>query len=726
MNLDQFFCRWKKQVIILCMGITLTACGRQDSMDTASRAEVHPVAVAGCYDMDLPVPLDQFYCYAVVGDRLYLADGRWDRTQGQLGRVFRCHIGKEFQWEPYLTRGSTRYQVVMADREGNCILFAADIEDEKFPYYLLEKYDAEGELLWSREYTAETLADGGENLTEGILTESGRIWLYGFDGTSGRVLSFDREGMLEKIYHPKLEVLQGVVEGADEQPYGYSITEEKVRLEALESGEEYVCSLAADSVHSGCQEGIYLCSDESLWCYDPVNNVLKEKWKWDEEYVNVDGSQVLRIWRDGEAVRLLCHVLGERSASGNRNTRLSFATVTIESSRDYPGKEIITLGNVYGQQNGNSHVEELVRLYNRQSVKYYVELLPYELADDTCIKELEQQLLRSEGPDLLDVAWMYAGHLVTKGVFEDLTEYYRSSSVVSEKDIFPAVLKACHYAGQNVFVIPGFSIGGQLSNVELAPEDWTPWKYLELAEEGPMYRFPSRRYDLQQCMGLNYTEHFVDYEKQECFFDNEEFRQILMACARGQDVEMPQTYTPDAYPDVDYVLESNIFPIRGMQDYLLLKASYGENVYPVGYPGWSGAEYQMQVSDIFAINHASQHKEGAWDFLEYLLSAELQEKMNWEFPVREDKLEHYIQTSYAAAREYSDLFSYQEIGYTPGQKDLNAVWEMLERAVYGHMERDNPIIRIVLEEADMYFQGDADLEDTVNKIQSRVQLYLEE
>lgn len=713
-------------VLAVIIGFALSACGRQDE-GTLPEEEVHPVAVARFCEMDLPVPLEQFYSYALAGDWLYLADGIWDPEEGGLReRVFRSDIGGEFQWEPHITRLYARCQVVLADPEGNCILFSADTREEKAPLYLLEKYDAEGMLLWSQEYSGGMLEDAGEILDSGLLTSEGNILLFGYDGTGGRVFSFDAEGELEQIYHPNLEALYGVVEGADGHTYGYYMTEDQVKLEELGSGTQYICLFAAESVHSGGREGICLCSGEGLWTYDPSGDALTEKYRWNGEYVNVDGLEIRQLVPGGEGIRLLCHESGIRSASGNLETRVTIVSVSMESSRDYPGKESITLGNASGQQNGNSRVEELVRLYNRQSVKYRVELLPYEKSDSAFLQELEQQLMRGEGPDLLNVAWTYSGYLANKGAFEDLTEYYRASNVVKEGDICPQVQKSCSYAGQNVFVIPSYSVMPQLSNVEISPQEWTPWKYLEMLQERSLYRFPSRRYDLQQCLGLSDVAHFVDYEKKECYFDSNEFRQLLETCAEGRDVETPSRYGADGYPDVDYVLSDIVWPISGMQDYLLLKASYGNKVYIIGYPGWSGAEYHMLVNDIFAINSASENKEGAWDFLEFLLSEELQSRIDWGFPVREDVLERYVESSYAAARDYSRLFSYREEGYVPNQEDLQAMREMLERATYDHMESRSPVVNIVLEEAELYFHGDASIEDTIDKIQSRVQLYLQE
>ncbi len=62
------------------------------------------------------------------------------------------------------------------------------------------------------------------------------------------------------------------------------------------------------------------------------------------------------------------------------------------------------------------------------------------------------------------------------------------------------------------------------------------------------------------------------------------------------------------------------------------------------------------------------------------------------------------------------------------EKACQKIWSMLDYLVpdttYGAV--DDPVRAIVMEEAEMYFAKGASLEGTVNKIQKRVQLMLDE
>ncbi len=86
---------------------------------------------------------------------------------------------------------------------------------------------------------------------------------------------------------------------------------------------------------------------------------------------------------------------------------IAVARVTIQDSLDYPGKQVITLGTVY-DFNINTHVKELIRLYNRQSTDYRVELVTYDDPTSRAIDELELRLMCGEGPDLMELTGMYS------------------------------------------------------------------------------------------------------------------------------------------------------------------------------------------------------------------------------------------------------------------------------------------------------------------------------
>ena len=152
--------------------------------------------------------------------------------------------------------------------------------------------------------------------------------------------------------------------------------------------------------------------------------------------------------------------------------------------------------------------------------------------------------------------------------------------------------------------------------------------------------------------------------------------------------------------------------------------------YWVGYPGWNGAQYGMLPDAVFAMNGESENKDGVWDFLQFLLSEEFQNEIDWGFPVREDSFERYLENSYRSREENERMaqeYFYSTNYYEPTEEDFEGVRNMVDHSI---LERNtfiqSQVKNILYEEVGMFFSGDASMEETLEKIDNRVTLYLNE
>lgn len=258
------------------------------------------------------------------------------------------------------------------------------------------------------------------------------------------------------------------------------------------------------------------------------------------------------------------------------------------------------------------------------------------------------------------------------------------------------------------------------------PEDWTVWKFLEMGKENRLFQSQGPGDALAYCMGIQYGEHFIDRDKKECHFDSDEFRRILEACGEWKNYGGRNNMSSQGSGDGDYLLRKGN-EIDSVYDLL----SDGEPEYftrLVGYPGWEGGEYKLQSNAMFAINSASEYKEGAWEFLEYLLSEAYQGMLEGAFPVRKECFREYVENPYRPA--WMDMFVDSETGEgaaRPGETEISLLTDMLDAAVYDSWNgKGNPVWDIVAYEAGMYFEDNCTLDETVDKIQNRVQTWLNE
>lgn len=716
-------------ILFLLLSLTICACGlRSDTPGSAFDVEEGvPVPVAEYRYMGIPIQFKYFDNYAFNHQWFYVTSPKvnWDtpasaEDNNSQWRILRSGIGKEFQSDIYIVKDNAAPLALLTDCESNCYVFW---QHAKEAAYFLEKYDEEGNCLFSVEYPAEELMNKGSMLTEGAVDREGRIYLW-YGGNGGSIYDFGEDGVLREVYTPELKALEGIAVGKENRLYGYCISNGEPEVaEVTHPENRYSCPFIPLKVYGGYEDGLYLTDSDGLWRYEPETGEAELMWNWLDEYVQIDAAELEDIFRDDSGVQLLCPA----NTADNEITfwpyDLTFVTVTWQDSREYPGKQVITLGGATITE-AYSHVEELVWEYNRQSRDYKVELYPTkESSRSEAFSALEMELLRGEGPDIVELSSAYGANLASKGALEDLTAYYKKDSEISQNDLLEPVKEAGCLMNRNVLVISSFHIGAFISKTEINQEEWTPWAFLELARSNQLFQYPSRMGALSYCMGSRYAERFVDYEKRECYFDSQEFISILEACGSLEQVEVPMIEYVGDYLEKDYLLLNSGF--NGLWDYLSILGAYERKVFWSGYPGWEGAECGLIPNEIFAINSASENKEGAWDFLSFVLSEEMQDRIDWGFPARKDSFEKMLES-------YEDEVRVEDFGWTLGkgttllEGDLDMVRQLVESAVYDTAGAGNVIRSIIFEEAGMYFAGDATLEDTVRKIQNRVSLYLEE
>ncbi len=755
-----------KAGMLLLLSLTTASCGARDLPDSvsgveeggteqASSGQIRPEsgetdadastdgnggirAVADFHYLEMDSALAEWKTdrsYAINGDWLYVTDfaaegeGTGDqRSDTEYFGITRERIADGFQEKCYAVTdvermGEVNRPLLLADRVDNCYIFwrLYDREQEA-EAYRLEKYGPQGDLLWRTEPDSGELEGMGDRLDQGTVTGDGRIVLYS-RGADGCVFCYGTDGVLEAVYRPELESLDGVAAGADGRVYGYCVKGNETVFAELGGGEgQYACPAAPLAVYDGYEEGLLLRTGEGMDAWVPETGESRRLWEWGEEYLQLDSDSLEKVCVADGAFTLMCEI---PFFTYGRQV-LTFARVTFEDGGEYPARQVVTLTTDYS----SPVTEFLVQMYNRQSRKYRVEMA--HVGDG---EALQKALLRGEGADLMEVGRIYTGDLARHGAFEDLDPYFENSSSLGKEDILASVGAACTVGGKNVTVIPGFTLQTMRARGDfLLGKDWTIWKFLELGEENRMLSSQSPNTALNYCMGIRYYgEHFIDYENKTCSFDGEEFRRILEACGRWE------TYTErnEAGQQVDSSGKNGewIFDtvtIASPRDIVWRQTGgigeqyeyYGEDYLATlaGYPGWEGGEYALQADSVFAVGSASAHKEGAWDFLEYILSEEAQARlgqMQGIFPVRKDSFREYLEDDYTDP-DYSEPV-------TATEAEIRRVEEMAEAAVlddYG--VAFDPVWGIVSEEAGMYFSGDAALDATVKKIQTRVQLYLDE
>lgn len=163
------------------------------------------------------------------------------------------------------------------------------------------------------------------------------------------------------------------------------------------------------------------------------------------------------------------------------------------------------------------------------------------------------------------------------------------------------------------------------------------------------------------------------------------------------------------------------FLVSNPENLLAIYVSFGklgENI--------SGVNEPIIIGYPFGISSSSREKEGAWEFILFLLQEEGQDAIGMNFaPVRKANFEAMCDQFFEA----DDEIRSKECERTGATREefLQRYNEMLQRGRPRElMTNSYDIWRIIEEEAQMYYNGDRSVEETVEMIQNRVGLYRKE
>ena len=424
------------------------------------------------------------------------------------------------------------------------------------------------------------------------------------------------------------------------------------------------------------------------------------------------------------------------------------------------GRKIIRIGDSVEDYS----IMEAVAGFNESNDTYWAEIVSYGESIGGVINSMDQgtainriQLAMTTGtdcPDLMfiDPYWMNVRELAEQGYFEDLTPYLEKSSQLSVDDFMDGVPEAYTYNGRLITLPCYFSLEllvGKRSQLE-SFEGWTAEDMFAYGEQYPDSVLvdcdKDPRYTLiiyGELMRLYEEPPFVVEDNGRKIVDREQLAAFLERIQKDSAQPMEGL---ESYPD--YLAENRILLCRVSVSWLwniqMYRAMFeGDEMY-VGYPSEDGRNIKISSNDLYGIPYYAKNKEGAWAFLEYYLS-QPQDTYN-HFPSRKDAFEEAVQRDllhegYEVNEEgilvpsgtnhsmWSDSrrgwsFSAGEIR----QEDIEAAKDMISRA--GHPFTKEYVemvwLKIMAEEAGAYFAGQKSLQEVVDVIAVRLQVYLDE
>lgn len=377
-------------------------------------------------------------------------------------------------------------------------------------------------------------------------------------------------------------------------------------------------------------------------------------------------------------------------------------------------------------------LEKCIAEFNGQSNTYEVVLL--DSSEELYLKDvqlrLQAQLAARNGPDLIGSDLIQLYPFVRNGYLEPMEEW-----LAQYENLLPQAIGSGQVEGHCYIVPYKIQVQSLVTTGEIA-NGRTAWTLAEMLDTASQHQtttlyLGARAWDVLDCM-LAYDEEnptYVDWEQKICHFDTEEFVTLLEYTKQWADTQslLFSEHMGREFAN-GHVLTQRIYPSLGaasLIDYYLFLSELGDDCVYIGFPVENGNGTFVDGKG-FAINSASQCKDGARAFMSYLLAPERQLAM-WQeidsLPADLQVLE-LILTEYAS--EWNPDINYAYYSFDKyGEKEASQYLQILKNSKTQGKQYDE-IINILYDETSNYYEGNRDPWEVARILQNRVQLYLNE
>ncbi len=509
-----------------------------------------------------------------------------------------------------------------------------------------------------------------------------------------------------------------------------------VKSEGLSSGNSY-----NQKFYIGENNTLLVNDNSNVFTYDFATDVRTDLFAWLDADINSDSVQEMGQLSDGRFWALLCDYSGD-------STDYSVVILKKTPAAEVTVKEEMVYGTMWLDQSVRKNIID----FNKSNEKYRITVKEYGNVDyETGRTQLNNDITSGNCPDIIDVSGIDYNLYSGKGVFEDLYPYMEKAGI-NKADYLENVFKAYESDGKLYVLVPQFYVSTTAAKASKVGDisGWTLQEMLDFVKNSDsktVIPYATRDTVFQYCIYNNIDE-FINWETGECKFNGEEFIQTL-EFANGFPEEWDYSNQEEEGTHSKIMNDKILLlqtTVSSVQEYQMMKGLFGGDVSFVGYPNSERKGNLIQPSNgSVAISSKSKHKDGAWEFLQKLISEEYQSGlvsergMGWGFPVKKtalDKLfekdmtpEYYKDENGNQVEQQKTSWGYDDFNidiYAAKQEEVDAVKEIISSAEKAYSMTNEELIKIVNEETAAFFKGQKSAKETADIIQNRVQIYVNE
>lgn len=419
-------------------------------------------------------------------------------------------------------------------------------------------------------------------------------------------------------------------------------------------------------------------------------------------------------------------------------------------------------------------ITEAIALFNRENKNYRITTTDYTVFDkapsyDQSVNEFNKDLLNGNHPDIVMIHFTMFNDIDTytdKNVFIDLTDAIHNS----EHKLLKCV-ESAYCNSDKIYQIPIFmQLETILTKTSIIGENesFTLDKLYSLADNiKDNEALFSKPIDLINTAIYD----FIDYENKTCSFETDEFIRLLefqknmneyVDKEKGAINNFTNNYFLTSDKLYDSLANDELYflnlPFDKLSGYLISKICYGDDDFTIcGYPTSKGKASMLKTEYTFGITEQSKVKNGAWEFIEFLLSETIQNSetlTSYGLPVTIDGIKKLIDTY---VEYYFDFYQTDDVNNSQYSGDVSIIGRGVSQVLPdNHPNRidadyvvtvteedkqklldffnstdvksytDDTVSDIVNEEYGQFYADSISAQETAKRIQNRIFIYLNE
>ncbi len=395
-----------------------------------------------------------------------------------------------------------------------------------------------------------------------------------------------------------------------------------------------------------------------------------------------------------------------------------------------------------------SELPAAVKEFNRNNENYIVKIKDYSDGkslmemDETELNNAETQMdmdiINGNSPDIIVRNAYEITRYIQLDLFENLYSFMENSDGIKREDLIPNIVAGAEIDSELPVIMTNFYIDTSVAKTKNIPEESINWTVddvfntLNSLPDDMSFFFGETSKNAVASYILTIAENdFVDYGSNTCSFDSAEFIELLEKINNLDFKDYAQNDDDGsmAFMRDKYLIKQ--ISLCGVSDAVYnIYSGNGEEMSFLGYPTADGGKNYLSAEEILGILKTSDCKEGAWEFINFLLTEsnlplDLEDR-NCGIPITEA---HFRSTLDAegegSIREPREFFwlDGQEITLTEEQI---TEYEQFIRSIDGSFFKNTNISNIVGQEIQSMLGGESTPEKCAEMIQDRAETYLSE